>query len=393
MVNTWIVSVVMLLGTVELVLVVVAFEQDPHQTYHLPSQLVSVVVVVVVIFMIMSKAVKNGEAEQHMAAAAKAVKTTMFKWKPDFEEAAQCYDKAGACYKLAKNHNAGMDAFKKAAAAHKEAKDMWHSGKSLERAAECARNLKMNEEGMGLLREAALLFRRHGVPDAAATALETSAKSCEKQQMYEEASELYMQVAEIMEEEDKPRRQRVPLEKAIGCLLRAGKFQEAMEPLKKQALFYTQINEIENVNKNFLARIIVFLAIGDFNSAEELYHEASQSSFMNSDEQPLADEMLTAYDEADQEAMNNVTRRQHFSFLQNDVAVLARKIKAEGAGTGRSNAVPAPAPAPVPVPVPAPAPTAPSAPEPAPVPATEPTEPTAPAPEPTEDDEDEDDIL
>ena len=52
-----------------------------------------------------------------------------------------------------------------------------------------------------------------------------------------------------------------------------------------------------------------------------------------SEEQFLADQLLDAYDEADQEKLDLVTRNQTFAFLQNDVAVLARKLTAEG-GTG-----------------------------------------------------------
>ena len=73
--------------------------------------------------------------------------------------------------------------------------------------------------------------------------------------------------------------------------------------------------------------------MGDFVAAEKLYDEAMGSPTGTSEEQYLADQMLDAYDEADQEALNAVTSNQTFAFLQNDVAVLARKLTAEG-GTG-----------------------------------------------------------
>lgn len=205
----------------------------------------------------------------------------------------------------------------------------------MESAADAARDLKDYGLCKSLLKQASQLYLRGGIGDAASTALEKSGKELEKQGQYEEAADVFLAVADIYETDDKIRRMRVPLERAVGGFIKAKKLESAMETLKKQAVLFNQVQEQNNIDKNWLSRIIVQLAMGDFVAAEKLYDEAMGSPTGTSEEQYLADQMLDAYDEADQEALNAVTSNQTFAFLQNDVAVLARKLTAEG-GTGRA---------------------------------------------------------
>lgn len=117
--------------------------------------------------------------------------------------------------------------------------------------------------------------------------------------------------------------------------IRCSKFDKSLELLEKEAVIFITLKDDPMLHRNWLCRMIVQLARGDLTAADTLYEEALTSSFATSDEQFAADQMLTAYDEADQDKLKEVTRQQIFSFLSNDIAVLARKLQAKG-GTGRT---------------------------------------------------------
>lgn len=266
----------------------------------------------------------------------KALKTTMFKWKPDFELAAEKLDQAGSSFKLAKEYDRSIDAFKQAADAHKSYLSLFHCAKSLESAANAARDGKKMPECNALLTQAAYTYRRNGTPDAAALALEKAAKDAEKENHIEVAMNLYLEVVDIRETEDQMRRVKVPLDKAVQMSIRCKKFKLTMEHLNKEAILLTQLKDDPMMNRNWMCRIIVQLAVGDFEMAEQIYEEAMCSpAFNGCDEMYACNEMLDAYDAKDQETLSKVTKQQIFSFLSNDSALLARKLVAKG-GTGRT---------------------------------------------------------
>eukprot|EP00041_Stephanoeca_diplocostata_P011001 m.177593 g.177593 ORF g.177593 m.177593 type:complete len:381 (+) comp18373_c0_seq2:271-1413(+) len=283
----------------------------------------------------MSREEAARQGSQHFRAGEKALKTTMFKWKPDFELASEEFDKAGKQFCLAKNHAKAIEAFKLASNAHKQYDQLYHAAQSLEHAATAAKDAKMTDAIGGLLSQAAALYRRNGTGDAAALALEKAAKDAEKRSDYDAALALWLEVVDIRDTEDQTRRMKVPLDRAIQMTIRLRKFPKTIELLNQEAILYIGLKDDNNLNRNWLCRMIVQLEMGNFADAEKLYEEALTGAFASSDEQLIADQMLNAYDEKDQDKLNEVTRQQIFSFLSNDIAVLARKLKAQG-GTGRS---------------------------------------------------------
>lgn len=156
--------------------------------------------------------------------------------------------------------------------------------------------------------------------------------------LFEQARTLFLEVVDVWEAEDQLRRTKIPLEKAIQMTIRESKFQTTLEILARESAVLRQLNDVQLLNRNCLGRIIVNLQIGDFIAAERIYEEANSdgSGFVNSDEQSVSSDLLDAYDVAEQDQLSKITRRQIFSFMSNDIAVLARNLRAQG-GTGKRN--------------------------------------------------------
>ncbi|CDQ90936.1 unnamed protein product [Oncorhynchus mykiss] len=77
---------------------------------------------------------KINEAHEHIAKAEKNLKTSMTKWKPDFDSAASEYAKAAVCFKNAKQFEQAKDAYLKEAEYHTENKALFHAAKAIEQA-------------------------------------------------------------------------------------------------------------------------------------------------------------------------------------------------------------------------------------------------------------------
>ena len=88
-----------------------------------------------------------------------------------------CSNPSGMCFKLCKDFQKSIDAYKQAAKAHQQCRVLYAAGKALESASASAKELKKDEEAVDLLVQAGVYFRQNGTPDAAALALEKAGTS------------------------------------------------------------------------------------------------------------------------------------------------------------------------------------------------------------------------
>ena len=72
---------------------------------------------------------KIAEAKQHIADAEKAMKTSLFKRKPDLDTAADSYSKAGTCFKTAKELQKAIECFQKSAESYEQNNSLFSAAK------------------------------------------------------------------------------------------------------------------------------------------------------------------------------------------------------------------------------------------------------------------------
>ena len=77
---------------------------------------------------------KIKEGETALLAAAKCLKTSYFKWKPDWESAASEYEKAATAFRVGKAVPRAIDAFCRASEAHEKFDSTFMAAKHLETA-------------------------------------------------------------------------------------------------------------------------------------------------------------------------------------------------------------------------------------------------------------------
>ncbi|CAL9689612.1 unnamed protein product [Knipowitschia caucasica] len=185
---------------------------------------------------------KINEAHEHIAKAEKCLKTSLTKWKPDFDSAASEYSKAAVCFKNAKQYEQAKDAYLKEAEYHTENKTLFHAAKAIEQAGMMLKEQKKMPEAIQYIEKACMMYMENGTPDTAAMALDRAGKLIEPINL-EKAVDLYQKAAGVFENEDRLRQAVELLGKASRLLVRLKRLDEAAVAVQKEKNMY---KEIEN---------------------------------------------------------------------------------------------------------------------------------------------------
>jgi len=183
------------------------------------------------------------EGREHLAEAEKYMKTSLLKWKPDYDNAAVEYGKAATCFKNGKSLEQARDCHLKSAECHRKNGDKFHAGKALENAALVCRDLKDYDKTADHGEEAAQLFVEAGVPDTAVHTLDKIAKTVEVYTI-NRAVQLYLKAADVVDNEDRSRQAIEYLGKAARLLVRQQQLEEALKVIDREIKAHLTFAEI-----------------------------------------------------------------------------------------------------------------------------------------------------
>ncbi|KAJ7331160.1 hypothetical protein OS493_020863 [Desmophyllum pertusum] len=278
---------------------------------------------------------KLQEGVQLLKEAEKFVKTSWLKWKPDWDNAADKYMKAGTCFKAARSYDRASEAFKKAADAHYNSHALFHAAKALEQAASVLKEMKNVTEAVSLVERAVDMYRQSGNSDTGALALVRGAKMCDSIDPAK-AAELYITASEMNVSEDKIREAIEPLSKAINLLLKLKRFQNALNVMRQQMKLYEQVENFQMMSKVVLSMVVVHLHESDYVAADNCYKDSFEiPGFGSSDEAIAAEKVLDCFDQGDATGMKTCTSQALFTYLDNEIAKLCRSLRVPGDAGGR----------------------------------------------------------
>ncbi|XP_016111241.1 gamma-soluble NSF attachment protein-like [Sinocyclocheilus grahami] len=162
---------------------------------------------------------KINEAHEHIAKAEKCLKTSMTKWKPDYDEAASEMAKAAVAFKNAKQFEQAKDAYLKEAEYHTDNKALFHAAKAYEQAGMMLKDMKKMPEAIQLIEKASIMYVENGTSGTAGIALDRAGKLIEPIDL-EKAVDLYQKAASVFENEDRLRQAAELLGKSSRLLVR-----------------------------------------------------------------------------------------------------------------------------------------------------------------------------
>lgn len=262
----------------------------------------------------------------NMAAAEKALKTSMFKWSPDYDTAASEYTKAATNFKLAGSPEKSKDAYIKASQVQERLGSLFHAAKLLTQAAGIASDLKDLEEAVSLLERACSLYREHGAPDTAALTLSKAGKMCEAG-LPSKSTELYLKAADLCEGDEKLRDAGDYLNNAVRMELKQKRYLKSAEIMKKRLAI---MKTLANVNISYhiiLSMVIAYLAEGDYVSAEKAYKDGFElDRYGESDEAIYGEQFLKSFEDGDAELLNKTKSAPMVTHMDTELARLAKSL-------------------------------------------------------------------
>ena len=160
---------------------------------------------------------KIQEAEANIKQAEKYLKTSMFKWNPDYDSAGDAYSRAATAYKVGGNKQKAIEAFDKACECYCHMRQLFQSARMLEQAVLISRDMNDLDGVVQYAERGALLYRQDGSNESAAQLLEKACKIVETTKP-EQAVGLYIKAAATVGVEDRPR-------ESAEYMARAGRLQ------------------------------------------------------------------------------------------------------------------------------------------------------------------------
>ncbi|KAG0032972.1 hypothetical protein BGZ82_006313 [Podila clonocystis] len=266
------------------------------------------------------------DAIKYMQEADKNTVKSFFK-KPDWDIAAQYYEKAAQSFKAAKSYEQSVQAFVKTSEAMINATSLFMAGRALENGGNIAlQNLGQPERAADMYKRASELFMQNMTPDRAAEMLEKSAKAMEPISV-DAAIDQYIGACNIYENEDRAKYATDTYKRTIGLLVKHKRYEKAVEILQRLGNVQKETINKSAYYKTLLSIIIIQLAAGDEVDAGKRFQSFCMvEGFVRSEESAVAHAMLDAFEHRDQNYYNQTAARQHVGFLDNEIARLARNI-------------------------------------------------------------------
>ncbi|KAG0953018.1 hypothetical protein G6F57_005513 [Rhizopus arrhizus] len=261
----------------------------------------------------------------------KAASKGLFR-KPDWDLAASYYDRAATCFKIAKSYDQAVQAYAKSSEALFKSDAIHLAGKATENAAFIlAQNLNQPQRAAEAYQKASNFFMTQGSIDRAAEQLEKAGRALENVDV-NASFDMYSKACTLYEQEDRGRFAMEIYKKAISLLVRNKKYDKAIEMLKRETQVLQKLSSRTHLYKANLSILVLVLAIGDDVEAGKQFSSmcGQDAGFAHSEEAEIAEDLLRAYDQRDQELLERTVRVQHMTFLDNEIVKLARLLTVPG---------------------------------------------------------------
>ena len=217
--------------------------------------------------------------------------------------------------------------FREASVCNYKTENIFAAARNLEVAASLARDLNGGEQdAIACYRECSGMYREHGQGDKAAESLVKAARVVQESDA-EAAIELLLEAVDIYEEEEKEIYSNETFKTLISLQLRNDKAADARATLTRQAKVYDKLENRPSQWKSYLSIVVLSLHLNEEDAANSSSQEFLQvPGFFQSDEGRVLNRLMQAWEERDGEAVESIVSEQIFTFLDNQVAKIAKKL-------------------------------------------------------------------
>lgn len=266
---------------------------------------------------------KIEEGNAHIRQAEKSLKTSLLKWRPDFEVAADEYTHAATCFRIVKSYDQCRDCLMKASNCYKENRSWFHAAKSIEQAVLICKEMGNLKDIPRLAHSACSYYQQHGSPESGATVLDKAAKMIESSDP-QQALELFKRAADIVMGEDSPRQAAEYMSKVARILVKLQMYDQAADAIRREIGMHQAIDHAPSVGRLTVALVLVQLARGDQVAAEKVFRE--WGNYCEAPEVETLEMLLQAYDNEDADAARSALNSPFIKHMDVEYAKLARGL-------------------------------------------------------------------
>jgi len=278
---------------------------------------------------------KTKEGSDHLAAAAKYLETSAWKLKfsPDWDSAADEFNKAAICFKVGRAWDQAKSAHMKAAEAYANSGSLFHAGKQFDQALLICKEMGLLEEVEDLASRGGLLYRQAGSPEAASHMLVRAAKLLEVKHP-ERAISLYEKAADTVSTEDRLSEAGQHMEQASKLTVRARQFDKAAELLHNTLNMYSEAGVTGTAHgRVVLAFVIVQEQRGDSVAASKVWSQ--WGGLCDGHQSAAANDIINGFSDQDGDLARRGLDSPAVKALDNDYVKLARDMEVpRGGGAG-----------------------------------------------------------
>ncbi|XP_077302131.1 gamma-soluble NSF attachment protein-like [Arctopsyche grandis] len=266
---------------------------------------------------------KIREGEEHLRLAKRSLKTSLIKWRPDYDSAADEFSKAATCFRVGRSIEKAKDCLIRASNCYKENKSLFHAAKSLDQTVILCKDSGNPREIQKLAEDACSLYQQHGSLDAGASVLDKAAKILEHNHP-EVALQLFQHAADVVMIEDGSRQAAEYISKAARILVKLRMFDQAADALRRE-IGCQQLNEaFQAIGRLTVALVLVQLARGDCVAAEKAFKE--WGNYCEAPEVHTVEMLLQAFDDEDSDAARAALNSPFIRHMDIEYSQLARSL-------------------------------------------------------------------
>ncbi|XP_055606425.1 gamma-soluble NSF attachment protein-like [Uranotaenia lowii] len=266
---------------------------------------------------------KIEEAQEHIRQAEKSLKTSLLKWRPDYDLAADEYNKAATCFRNAKALDQCKDCLLKSSDCHRQNRAIFHAAKCLDQVILICKDMNQLSEVRKYAEKAANLYQQHGSPESGAATLDKAAKILEGTNP-EDALQLYKQAVDVATIEDSSRQGAEYASKVARILVKLGLYDQAADAVRREIGLHQQVGSDGAIGRLAVALVLVQLARGDYVAAEKAFKEWGNCCDVA--EVQTLESLLQAYDDEDPELAARALASPFIRHMDVEYARLARDI-------------------------------------------------------------------
>ncbi|XP_037797832.1 gamma-soluble NSF attachment protein-like [Penaeus monodon] len=266
---------------------------------------------------------KIEEALAHVREAEKSLKTSLLKWKPDYDVAADEYNAAATCYKTAKQYTQCRECLLKAVEYYKLNRSFFSAAKCLDQAVLISKEMGDLDNVFKFCERAACMYQEHGVPDTGALSLDKGAKIIE-QQLPEKALHLYEHAVDIVMIEDRPRQAAEYQSKVTRINVKLQKYDAATDSIRREIGYHQASENNPAIGRLAVALVLVQLARGDPVAAEKAFRE--WGAYCDQEEVSTLEMLIQAFDEEDGDMARKALNSPFIKHMDVEYAKLARSL-------------------------------------------------------------------